>query len=314
MAGQQGHDKLRPVIPYDYGLPLEIALAQRERLADKFDIEFGKERVFPELLAALLAEIPEGAEVLEVGAATGYLTRPLLERAGKLTALEPSPGMLRRLLSPEVAESEKLTTRQGMVEDLRPADTYDVAVVTFTPRRGLGLLRLLIELVMRVRDRVIMLLDEDTTLDWAYLARAAAKKGLGVQLRLVCGPPSEEGGEIRRAVLLVVGTERMCADATPLPEIESLAWTADVRRIEVPFPLPHAAATSLVREVIAGGDRAVIVETDPRGTHRLYGNLRTAIHRIAREQLAVRRQGNAIQVMRLPLGGSEPDRSTGPGV
>ena len=54
-------------------------------------------------------------------------------------------------------------------------DTYwfDVAVVTFTPRRGLGLLHLLTSLAAHVRDRVVMLLDDDGSLDWAYLARAA---------------------------------------------------------------------------------------------------------------------------------------------
>ena len=43
------------------GVPLESALARRERLADKYDIDFGQERVFPELVEALLDEVPEGA-------------------------------------------------------------------------------------------------------------------------------------------------------------------------------------------------------------------------------------------------------------
>jgi hypothetical protein len=58
-----------------------------------------------------------------------------------------------------------------------------------------------------------------------------------------------------------------------------------------------------VRYVLAGGDRAVRVGTDPRGVERLYGNLRTAVHRIARDRLTVRRDGDSIQIVRLPRGG-----------
>ncbi|MDY0087148.1 MAG: hypothetical protein RBS78_01120 [Coriobacteriia bacterium] len=301
MAARIGPDSTNSGIPYDYGVPLQGALAQRERLADKYDIEFGKERIFPELLEALLAEVPQDAEVLEVGAATGYLTRPLLEHARALTALEPSAGLLRRLLSSDVSASDKLRVRQGMVEDLDPSAMYDVAVVTFTPRRGLGLLRLLIELVMRVRDRVVMLLDEDGTLDWAYLARAAAKKGLSVRLRIVCGQgPDTASGAIRHAVVLVVEKGRVCAQERALTDIEPTGWMTDVRHITVPYPPPRATASALVRDVLAGGDRAVTIATEPKGMNRLYGNLRTAIHRNARDRLTVRRDGNMILVVRLP--------------
>jgi len=297
--------KLR--IPYEYGVPLEAALAQRERLASKYDIDFGKERVFPELLDALLEEVPEGVDVLEVGAATGYLTRPLLQRASRLTALEPSEGMLRLLLSSEVADSPKLSTRQGMVEDLDPTESHDVAVVTFTPRRGIGLSRLLVELIRRVRDRVVMLLDFDETLDWAYLARSAALLGLDVRLRIVCGKDPSSDEDARRAVILVVPVSRTCDLTARAEEPEPVAWTVDARRIQVPYPPPRGAATRLVRYVLAGGDRAVVIETDPRGVDRLHGNLRTAVHRIARDRLTIRRDGELIQVMRLPTAEEEPE-------
>ncbi|MDZ4064375.1 MAG: class I SAM-dependent methyltransferase, partial [Coriobacteriia bacterium] len=163
--------------PYAYGVPLDGALARRELLANKYDIDFGSERVFPRLVSALLDEVPEGSAVLEVGAATGLLTRPLLQRAGRVTALEPSSGMLRRLLESDVAESPTLLIKQGMVEDLLHDERYDIAVVTFTPRRGMGLSRLLAELAVRVTDKVVMLLDDDGTMDWAYLARGAAIQG-----------------------------------------------------------------------------------------------------------------------------------------
>ncbi len=136
--GQQALDQ--------FGVPIDATLQQRERFANRYDYEFGQERIFPELVEALLKEVPEGSRVLEVGAATGLLTGPLLQRAGHLTALEPSEGMLRRLIAKDVAESPRLTVVQGMAEDLLHDVTYDVAVVTFTPRRGVGLLRLLHEL------------------------------------------------------------------------------------------------------------------------------------------------------------------------
>ena len=87
-----------------FGVPIESALERRERLANLYDYEFGQERIFPELVFALLHEIPEDARLLEVGAATGLLTEPILARAGHLTALEPSAGMLRRLLAKDVSE------------------------------------------------------------------------------------------------------------------------------------------------------------------------------------------------------------------
>lgn len=294
-------------IPYEYGVPLESALARRERFADMYAVDFGEERVFPELIEALLEEVPEGVDILEVGAATGRLTRPLLQHAGSLTALEPSAGMLRLLLSSDVASSPKLSTRQGMVEDLDPAETHDVAVVTFTPRRGLGLSRLLTELARRVRDRVVMLLDEDGTLDWAYLARSAALQGFDVRLRIVCGADPVLEGEVRRAILLVARVGRICPVCGPAHELEPIQWTADARRVEVPYPSPRGAATRLVRYMLAGGDRAMLVQTDPRGVERLHGNLRTAVHRLAREQLTVRRFGDSIQIVRLP----RSDQSTG---
>lgn len=303
MTARIGPDSTRSGIPYDYGVPLDSVLAQRERLANQYDIEFGKERIFPELLEALLSEVPQDADVLEVGAATGYLTRPLLGHVRSLTALEPSPGLLRRLLSSDVATSDRLTVRQGMAEDLDPTAMYDVAVITFTPRRGLGLLQLLIELMMHVRDRVIVLLDEDGTLDWAYLARAAARKGLSVRLRIVCGQGTTTGTvppAIRHAVVLVVETGRVCVQERALADVGTTGWMSDVRHITVEYPAPRATASALVRDVLAGGDRAVTIATDAQGMHRLYGNLRTAIHRNARDRLTVRRDGDIILVVRLP--------------
>ncbi len=287
--------KPAPQVPYQFGMPLETALARRERFADLYDYDFGRERVFPQLVTALLDTLPEGARVLEVGAATGLLTAPLLERAGHLTAMEPSEGMLRRLLAKPVADAPHLRVLKGMVEDLPRSALFDYAVVTFTPRRGVGLLTLLQELALRVISAVIMLLDDDATMDWAHLARAAAKQGFGVTLRLVSepGPPNPEGK--RHAVLLTVDV----SEWTPTLSAESL-WEFEARTVDVPHPPPRGTATRLVRYFLAGGDRALVVRTDSKGLDRLYGNLRTAAHRLGRDELTVRRTDEAVQIVRLP--------------
>jgi hypothetical protein len=288
-------------------VPIDSSLARRERLADRYDIDFGQERVFPELQEALVDEIEEGANVLEVGAATGLLTRPILSKAGSLTALEPSEGMLRRLLASEVAASPNLRIKQGMVEDLLHDETYDMAVVTFTPRRGMGLLRLLMELAMRVFDKVVMLLDDDGSMDWAYLARSAAMQGMDVDLKMVIARASGEPPEERkRAAVLVARVANWEPSIAPVE-----GWADDAREIQVPYPAPRGAATRLVRYFLAAGDRAILVETDPRGVERLYGNLRTAVHRIGRDEVTVRRSGDEIQIMRLPKSGGEDESGSG---
>ncbi len=278
-----------------FGVPIDATLQRRERFANRFDYEFGQERVFPELVDELLSEVPEGARLLEVGAATGLLTEPLLKRAAHLTALEPSAGMLRRLVAKDVAESPNLTVVQGMAEDLLHDAVYDVAVVTFTPRRGVGLLRLLHELASRVTDRVVMLLDEDSTFDWAYLARAAAVQGFRVSLRILVDDPRKDPSDQKRAVLMIADVR----DWTPqLPSDD--AWVFEARSIEVPYPAPHGTATRLVRYFLTGGDRALIVHTHKDGVERLYGNLRTAAHRLGRDEVTVRSTDDGIQIVRLP--------------
>jgi len=279
---------------------LDDSLARRERLADMYDIDFGRERVFPELVDALVQEVPEGARLLEVGAATGLLTRPLLDRASHVTAMEPCAGLLKHLLASEVAESPRLTIRQGMVEDLLHDDTFDVAVVTFTPRRGLDLYRLFILLAMRVRYKVVFMLDDDGSLDWAYLARSIATQNIDTSLRIVTDESSNDEHQ-KRAVLLLADVTRW--RPTELPVQRDDEWGVDAATISVQYPAPRGTATRLVRYLLAGGDRAVFIETDAVGLERLYGNLRTAAHRIAREELTVRLQGDRIQMVRLPRGG-----------
>jgi hypothetical protein len=282
-----------PVVPPQFGVPIDSALARRERLANLYDYDFGHERIFLQLVPALLAEIPDNSELLEVGAATGLLTAPLLSRAKSLTALEPSPGMLRRLVSSDVASDPKLGTMQGMAEDLSPDAMFDVAVVTFTPRRGIGLLHLLTTLAHHVRQRVVMMLDEDGSMDWAYLARAASLQGFDVSMRIIT--ERADVPDPRRAVILVAEPVTFAEDL-PAEDI----WEFESRTVDVPFPAPRGAATRLVRYFLTAGERALLVRTDEKGLDRLYGNLRTAVHRLGREEVTVRRTDEGIQIVRLP--------------
>lgn len=283
-----------PLISDQFGVPIETALERRERFANRYDFDFGRERVFPDLVEAMLDEVPEGARVIEAGAATGLLTEPLLKRAGHVTAIEPSEGMLRRLLAKDAANAPHLRVLKGMAEDLAQNELFDIGVVTFTPRRGVGLLRLLQQLAMHVTSGVVMLLDDDASMDWAFLARAAAGQGFDVRLRFVAdrsAPPDE----CRRAVVLVAGISEWtptCTTGSP--------WEFEARVVDVPYPAPRGAATRLMRYFLAGGDRALLVRTERDGLDRIYGNLRTAAHRLGRDEVTVRRTDDGVQIMRLP--------------
>lgn len=283
-----------PVVPPRFGVPIESALARRDWLANQYDYDFGQERIFVQLVMALLDEIPDEVEMLEVGAATGLMTAPLLSKAKSLTALEPSPGMLRRLVSSDVASDPRLGTMQGMAEDLAEDAMFDVAVVTFTPRRGIGLLHLLDTLALHVRQRVVMLLDDDGSLDWAYLARAASLQGFDVRVHLVT-EPTGSATEPRRAAVLVAEVSAFSGDVEPED-----TWEFETRTIDVPYPVPRGTATRLVRYFLTAGERALLVRADARAADKLYGSLRTAVHRIGREEVTVRRSDEGIQIVRLP--------------
>jgi hypothetical protein len=281
------------LVPAEFGVPIESALAKRERFANQYDYDYGQERIFLQLVPALLAEVPDDIEILEVGAATGLMTGPLLTKSTSLTALEPSPGLLRRLVSSDVASDPRLGTMLGMAEDLSDDAIFDVAVVTFTPRRGIGLLHLLTTLARHVRDRVVMLLDDDGSLDWAYLARAASLQGFDVRMHIV----SEDGVTVdpRRAVVMVAGVSSFRSEIEP----EDI-WEFESRTLDVPYPAPRGAATRVVRYFMTAGERALLVRTADGGIERLYGNLRTAVHRLGRDEVTVRRTEDGIQIVRLP--------------
>jgi precorrin-6B methylase 2 len=272
------------------GIPIETAMANRDRLAAEVGLDFGRDLVFPELIDALLTEVPEGSSVLEVGAATGIITRELVPRSGMVTAIEISEGMLQLLLCTDVADAENLRVMQGIVEELPREISFDVGVVTFTPRRGHALTLLMSELAQRVASRIVVVFPDDHALDWAYLARTASSQGFEVDIHMVRG----EGGH--RGVILVAGVEGY----VPMPASDVEQWAVDAREIAVPFPPPRGTAARLVRYFLSSGDHALLLSTDRRGQQRLYGNLRTAAHRLGQGEVTVRLQDDGIQIVRLP--------------
>jgi hypothetical protein len=132
-------------------------------------------------------------------------------------------------------------------------------------------------------------------MDWAFLARAAAWQGFDVTLHFVAEKGVADPSQARHAVLLV-------ADVTDwMPSLPGeAAWEFEARTVDVPYPAPRGAATRLVRYFLAGGDRAMLVRTQRDGLDRLYGNLRTAVHRLGRDEVTVRRTDEGVQIVRLP--------------
>ena len=80
-------------------------------------------------------------------------------------------------------------------------------------------------------------------------------------------------------------------------------WAVDAREVDVPYPAPRGTAARLVRYFMTVGDRAILVKTDKAGIQRLYGNLRTAAHRLGQGEVTVRLQDDGIQIIRLPRAG-----------
>jgi hypothetical protein len=187
-------------------------------------------------------------------------------------------------------------------------------VVSFPSRRGIGLLALIDELCSLVKKSILIVMPDDGSLDWAYLTRGAALEGFKVVTRFItehnaspavlsrgkgktgsCPYLPQDIDMVRRAVLIHIEHR---GELRPIRAEE--AWALAARTIQVPYPVPRGASTRLVRYFVAGGDRAVLITTDPAGLPRLYGNLRTAAHRLARDEVTVRRVDEGIQLMLIP--------------
>ena len=302
-----------------YGTSLESLLERRERVAKSEGENYGASRMFSKLAEAILKTLPpsgssgsSGGRILEVDAGAGLFSKLLLDQGYHVTAVEPVPMLYRRL---EEIGNDRLEAHLGFIEDLLAKKAFgnqvefDAAVVTFPARRGRGILALTCELLSLTSNKIILVLPDDGSVDWSSTMRTIALKGFKVTTEFIVdtvaieraqesGAGNFDLGSIKRAMLMIV-------DATPLikqPLCSSqviTAWGATIRVIEVPYPAPRGAATRLIRYFKAGGDRSILIKTEAEGMHHLYGNLRTAAHRIAREQITVRRVDNGIQLMQI---------------
>jgi len=295
-----------------YGTSLESLLERRERVAKGEGANYGAGRMFSKLAEAILKTLPPGGEgkILEVDAGAGLFSQLLLDQGYHVTAIEPVAMLYRRL---EEIDNDRFEAYRGFVEDIfegrvfgnRPE--FDTAIVTFPARRGRGILALTCELLTLARDKVVLVLPDDGSVDWSSTMRAIALKGFKVTTEFIVDTTTIERlqetgafdlGSIKRAMLMTVDAKPLIKRPLSPSEIIT-AWGATIRVIEVPYPAPRGAATRLIRYFKAGGDRSILIKTNPEGMHHLYGNLRTAAHRIAREQITVRRVDNGIQLMQI---------------
>lgn len=279
-----------------FGATLESLLARRERAAMHEGVGFGKDVLSRELLGGLMRHIGPEATVLEVDAGPGHLTRALVTRGATVTALEPSPLFVRDLRGvQESVEAGRLTVVEGFTEALGKGAHFDSALVSFPARRGAGLLAQVNELAPLIDSKILVVLPDDGSLDWAYLSRACALEGFDVTTEFHVDTAHEKVADMKRAVLIVIEKTDHYRDL----RLDGV-WELEARTIHVPYPVPRGAATRLVRYFRAGGDRAVFITTEPVGINRLYGNLRTAAHRIARDEVTVRRVDDGVQLMLIP--------------
>lgn len=279
-----------------FGATLESLLDRRERLAHTRGAAFGRDFIGRELVETVLGHVKPGMRILEVDPAAGLFTRLFISRGAQVTALEPSPVFAAELRK---HESERLSVVTGFTEDLPlHNERYDLAIVTFPARRGMGLLALLNELSPLVSGYILVVLPDDGSLDWAYLLRASAIEGAEATVRFVSEGTPQDEDDLRGTKRSVVLRVDHLAAIVPMRLEE--AWNLEARIIEVPYPVPRGAATRLVRYFMAGGDRSVIIKTEPQGLDRLHGNLRTAAHRIARDEVTVRRTDDGVQLMLIP--------------
>ena len=211
---------------------------------------------------ALLEEMPEGARAARGGCRDRAADRAA-PRAGRAThgaraVAGDAPPARGQATSPSHRSLDRAPGHGRGPAARRDATTSPSS--RSRPRRGIGLLRLLHELASRVRDRVVMLLDEDSTVRLGLpRARGRACRASTCASHLVDDPRSRPADQ-KRAVLMVADVR----DWTPqLPSDD--AWVFESRTLEVPYPAPRGAATRLVRYFLTGGERALLVRTHEDG-------------------------------------------------
>lgn len=278
-----------------FGATLESLIERRERAAAQGGASFGTNVSILELVQGVARQIEVGDRVLEIDAGPGHFTKVLSKRDIELTVLEPITPFVHELEQISCEAENPFEVYKGFTEDLPEDSQFDIALVSFPARRGTGLLALINEIAPIISEKIIVILPDEGSLDWAYLTRACAIEGFKVHAEFYVEAEKKEVKSLKRAVLVIIEKVHSFSDMR-LDE----AWDLAARTITVPYPVPRGAATRLVRYFIAGGDRAVVIKTEAIGLNRLYGNLRTAAHRIARDEVTVRRINDGIQLMLIP--------------
>ncbi|MCL2606326.1 MAG: hypothetical protein FWD93_03500 [Coriobacteriia bacterium] len=305
-----------------YGTTLESLLERRERVAKSEGTNYGSSKLFKGLAGRVLRDVRPGSRILEIDAGAGLFTRLFLKRGCVVTAFEPAPVLYDMLTC---IDDENLTTHCGFIEEQYPLDDdlnddgadegdslftapFDSAIVTFPARRGRGILALICALLPLVNEKVLVVLPDNGSVDLSSLLRSVSLRGYYATAEFVVDLPAVrdvgaagqgELSQIKRAILISVAADPLIPQ--PLCPSQVLnVWGSTVRTIDVPYPVPRGATTRLIRYFRAGGDRSILIKTDAQGMHHLYGNMRTAANRIARDQVSVRRVDNGIMLMRVP--------------
>jgi len=128
------------------------ALAFWERVADTYDVHALAVRA-PALLKRVLDLVPSNASLLEVGAGTGAFTEPIARQAGRVTAIDYSPAMLRVLR--RKLESDSIEVVLSRWEDANVAP-HDVSFAANAFYRILDLRPALTKFIAAARKRGIV--------------------------------------------------------------------------------------------------------------------------------------------------------------
>ncbi|MCL2680002.1 MAG: hypothetical protein FWF11_00775 [Coriobacteriia bacterium] len=305
-----------------YGTTLESLLDRRDRVARSEGSTYGSNKMFPRLVQRVLTDVSPDSTVLEIDAGAGLFTQLFLQRGCDVTAFEAAPYLCDLL---KQIDNKKLSVHRGFVEDSYPFTgaltpsaaapaPFDTAVVTFPARRGRGILALICALLPLVQQKILVILPDNGSVDLSSLLRTVSLLGYCVRAEFIVDLSAVEAvqttqagrssgqvelGQTKRAMLVSVQAQPLVKK--PLcPSLVVNAWGTTVRVIEVPYPIPRGATTRLIRYFRAGGDRSVLIKTDPAGMNQLYGNMRTAANRIARDQVSVRRVDNGLLLMQVP--------------
>jgi demethylmenaquinone methyltransferase/2-methoxy-6-polyprenyl-1,4-benzoquinol methylase len=174
-------------------------------------------RVDP-LREALAQAVPPGSRVLEIGCGTGAVTRRLVERGARVTALDQSPDMLeqaRKRLG-EAATAVDLVERTAAEIDALPEASFDAVVASLCLSEMSAAERrfVLREAAKRLRPGGVLAVGDEVIpvgagSRLAYRALRAPQALLGwLLVGAVSSPLRDLAGEVRAAGFKILGERR----------------------------------------------------------------------------------------------------------